>query len=481
MSANESEGSVEGFSVKDSSYLYTPALNSSSSSSVSLGSNSPPTSPDIPSDDDSALCYEPYSHESIDDGRNFVMVVGGLGYIGSHTTLELLKSGYSVVVVDDLSNSYASVLTRITKLAKSYRAAQNMAMPMIKFHRLDFRSKAMRWILDLYSSISYSDNKFLPLRKSRIIGVIHFAAYKSVEESLRKPLDYYRNNVCGLIDFLALLQQFNIRTFVFSSSATVYGAKTKKGAALKEDDLVHHETTIRDDNGPTFGLVPGITGLVRKHNSLSPSSPLLTIPQTSPYGRTKYFCESILADVAVAEPSWNIISLRYFNPVGCHDSGLLGEDPRQKATNLFPVLAKVLAGEQPVLEVFGSDWDTQDGTAVRDFIHVVDLARGHIAALDAALGGKVPGPFQAYNLGTGEGATVLQVVEEVEQASSQKIQLRFTERRAGDIGYCVAATDKAERELGWTAGKRLFHCARDMWNFISVNGNIRSDGYTCPP
>lgn len=263
MSASESEGSVEEFLVNNSSYLYTPALNSSSSS-ASLSSNSPPTSPDILSDDDSALCLGSYGHGFTDDGCNFVMVVGGLGYIGSHTTLELLKSGYSVIVVDDLSNSYASVLTRIIKLAKAYYAAQNTIMPTIKFHRLDFRSKAMRMILDLYSCISYPDNGILPVRKSRIIGVIHFAAYKSVEESLRKPLDYYRNNVCGLIDFLALLQQFNIRTFVFSSSATVYGVKTKNGIALKENDLVHHETKIRDNSGETFGLVPGITGLVRK-------------------------------------------------------------------------------------------------------------------------------------------------------------------------------------------------------------------------
>lgn len=174
------------------------------------------------------------------------------------------------------------------------------------------------------------------------------------------------------------------------------------------------------------------------------------------------------------------MALRYFNPVGADPSGLLGEDPRQTPTNLFPVIARVLSREQAVLEVFGTDWETHDGSAVRDFIHVIDLARGHIAALDAALAGKVDGAFRAYNLGTGEGATVLEVVKAVEEASSRAIPLRYCGRRAGDVGYCVAATARAEQELGWIADRRLVHCARDMWNFISVNGNVRLGGQECP-
>jgi len=326
----------------------------------------------------------------------------------------------------------------------------------MKFHKIDYRSPAMRYVMDIYSPARFCGSASTK-RTSRITGVIHFAAHKSVDESLRYPLEYYRNNVCGLVDFLFLLQQFGIRTLVFSSSATVYGMKTREGVPLQEDDLVHHETCI-ERNGENLCLVPVVTGL------------------TSPYGRTKYFSEAILADVAHSDPSWKIIALRYFNPVGCHESGLLGEDPRQKATNLFPVIAKVLTGKQPILEIFGSDWETRDGTAIRDFIHVVDLARGHIAALDAATSGKVREPFRTYNLGTGEGATVLEVVNCMEEASSHKIPLCFSGRRGGDVGYCVAATDRVERELGWRAGKRLFHCAKDMWKFISDNGNIQLAG-----
>jgi len=435
-----------------------PYTSGSSPSSLSLASPSlsPPTSPEIPLVDDSPSDIGLHEDIFLEDGCKFVMVVGGLGYIGSHTTLELLKEGHNVIIIDDLSNSYASVLTRIATLVTAHCNAEGKTIPAIKFHKIDYRSPAMRYVLDLYSPVRFSGSAS-KVRTSRISGVIHFAAHKSVDESLRCPLEYYRNNVCGLVDFLFLLQQFGIRRLVFSSSATVYGIKTREGTPLQEDDLVHHETCV-ERNGEKLFLVPGVKGL------------------TSPYGRTKYFSEAILADIAHSDPTWNIIALRYFNPVGCHESGLLGEDPRQKATNLFPVIAKVLTGKQPILEIFGSDWETRDGTAVRDFIHVVDLARGHIAALDAAMNGKVRQPFRTYNLGTGEGATVLEVVGCIEEASSHKIPLCFSDRREGDVGYCVAATDRVETELGWRAGRRLFHCAKDMWNFITDNGNIQLAG-----
>jgi UDP-glucose 4-epimerase len=382
----------------------------------------------------------------------FVLVVGGLGYIGSHTTLELLKEGYNVIVIDDLSNSYGSTLARINKLALKHCNSTGRSLPSLKFHQCDYRSSQMRSILEIYC-VPASDS--LPSesqaeagsisRTSLIRGVIHFAAYKAVEESINNPLPYYQNNVCGLVDFLVLLKEFDITTFVFSSSATVYGTKTNAGKPLKETDLVHHPEDSTDYEGHKVSLLPGVQGL------------------SSPYGRTKYFCEAILADAAYADPSWNITALRYFNPVGCHESGLLGEDPRQKPTNLFPVIVQVLTGIKPSLEVFGSNWDTTDGTPVRDFIHVVDLARGHIAALRTKHREE---SFRSYNLGSGKGSTVAQAVQCFEETSLRKLPVNQVGRRAGDVGFCVAATEKVEKELGWKTEKTLFECARDTWNYI---------------
>ncbi|KAJ9624408.1 hypothetical protein H2203_005143 [Taxawa tesnikishii (nom. ined.)] len=374
------------------------------------------------------------------------MVIGGLGYIGSHTTLELLKAGHNVVVVDNLSNAYESALWKIEKLAAQYCSSVGVEMPTLRFHKLDYRSSAMRALLGRYVVQS---PMFTKTRLSRIIGVIHFAAYKSVEESIHKPLDYYLNNICGLVELLVALGDHGINNFVFSSSATVYGTKANEGNPLKEEDLVHFPEPYVNDDGEELDLQPGVKGL------------------TSPYGRTKYFAEAILADVANADPSRRITALRYFNPVGCHPSGILGEDPRQTPTNLFPVIAQVLTGTRPVLEVFGSDWDTSDGTAVRDFIHVVDLARGHVAALAAAAKRPPHQPFRAYNLGTGNGCTVAQVIESMQEASGQKLPVRRAGRRAGDVGFCVAATARAEHELGWKTEKSLAECAEDTWQSLN--------------
>ncbi|KAF2714041.1 UDP-glucose 4-epimerase [Pleomassaria siparia CBS 279.74] len=361
----------------------------------------------------------------------FIMVVGGLGYIGSHTVLELLKANYNVLIIDDLSNSYESVLHRIKALASEYFAAQDKPIPALHLRQLDYRSPCMRSILASYS----------------ISGVIHFAAYKSVEESIRMPLRYYSNNVCGLVDFLSLLEEFGIKNFVFSSSATVYGENANCGVPLREELCVHHPETIIDDHGFERQMIPGAMGL------------------TSPYGRSKFMCESILADIAFSDPSWSITALRYFNPVGCHESGLLGEDPRQKPSNLVPVIATVLAGIKPVLDIFGTDWKTPDGTAVRDFIHVVDLARGHIAALAASATGRTKAAFRAYNLGTGRGHTVREVLQSLEVTSSRAIPVREVGRRAGDVGFCVADVQRAETELQWKAEKTLADCSADVWNF----------------
>lgn len=267
-----------------------------STSSVSLGSNSPPTSseasivgarvalPNIVNNQD----FLP-----LDDSAQFVLVVGGLGFIGSHTTLELLKEGYNVIVVDDLSNSYGDVVSRVATLAKDYCKANRRKMPYLKFHHCDYRTSEMGYLLKQYDApVYFSPSIPIPTHsnttskpRSLITSVIHFAAFKAVEESIQSPLSYYQNNVCGLVDFLVLLKQHNITNFVFSSSATVYGEKTNEGKPLRESDLVHH-TEIHEGEVKLSGAI----GL------------------TSPYGRTKYFCEAILADVARADPTWNIVS-----------------------------------------------------------------------------------------------------------------------------------------------------------------------------
>jgi UDP-glucose 4-epimerase len=321
------------------------------------------------------------------DTRDYILVIGGLGFIGSHTTLELLKEGYNVVVVDNMSNSQDSAFTNIQRLASKHWASKGQVSPDLKLHKTDYRSPMMRTILGRYA---VHDLALSATRLCHITGVIHFAAYKSVEESFRKPLQYYQNNLSGLIDLLAVLGDFGIQNFVFSSSAAVYGSTlSKSGKPVHEEIIVHHEVLDTDNITP---LVPAVRGL------------------TSPYGRTKYFGEAILADVAHSDPSWRITALRYFNPVGCETSITLGEDPRQKPTNLFPVVTQVLKGERPSLDIFGSDWETCDGTAVRDYIHVVDLARGHLAALEAAGTRPAELAFRVYNLGTGKGSTVAQVV-----------------------------------------------------------------------
>jgi len=263
-----------------------------------------------------------------------------------------------------------------------------------------------------------------------------------------KPLAYYQNNVCGLVSLLEQLEHFNIRNLIFSSSATVYGAKSNAGRPLREEYLVHHPETHPDEaTGASTVVQPTSEGL------------------SCPYARTKYFSEAILADVAAADPAWRIVALRYFNPVGCDPSGLLGENPRGEATNLYPVLTQVLTGARPRLDVFGTDWATRDGTAIRDFIHVLDVARGHIKAVtwNAAQGAG----FRAFNLGSGTGTTVLEAVRSLEAAAGRPIPVNWTGRRAGDVGVCVASTDRATAELGWTPRETVEQCARDLWNFVS--------------
>lgn len=320
-------------------------------------------------------------------------------------------------------------------------------MPVVRFHDVDYQSPAMQFLLDSYSDIvsSPSDrDQQRPTYRSQIAGVIHFAAFKSVVESIGNPLDYYDNNVCGLVGLLRQLKKYNIRNFVFSSSATVYGTMAKVGRLLREEDIVHHEETFADECGNEVRAEPTMVGL------------------TSPYARSKYFAEAILADVAASDPKWRIVALRYFNPIGCDSSGLIGESPRNTPTNLFPVIAQVLTGEREKLDVFGRDWDTADGTPVRDFIHVSDIARGHIAALDGAR----EEPFRTYNLGSGTGTSVQEAVKSLEAASGKEINVNWAGRRAGDVGFCVASNERARTELGWSPRESIPKCAKDLWNYV---------------
>ncbi|KAL3477504.1 hypothetical protein BJX99DRAFT_123995 [Aspergillus californicus] len=379
--------------------------------------------------------------------HQYILVTGGLGFIGSHTTLELLKAGYNVIVIDNLSNCFQSVFDRINLLAQQYHEDQGTQMPDLYLDAHDYRdTPALKLLLDQYQVQSRWGSP-----KSKISGVIHFAAYKAVEESIRNPLKYYANNVSGLVDFATTLGEYGIKTFIFSSSATVYGTLATSGLPLKEELCAHKDEVYQDASGVDRTVQAGCTGI------------------TNPYGRTKWMCEAILADLAASDPEWTIVALRYFNPIGCNESGLLGEDPRQTPTNLLPVVVKVMTGEHSELQMFGTDWDTEDGTAVRDFIHVTDLARGHIAALDTANAGKLIENFRAFNLGTGRGHSVKEVVETMENVSSKTIPTRAAPRRPGDVGSCVAVATRSQQELHWKTEKTLTDACGSLCKFLEVS------------
>ena len=389
--------------------------------------------------------------------NKFILVIGGLGYIGSHTCLELLKEGHNIIIVGNLSNSFRTVYDRVAALAKQHYETRCELPPLMRFCEADYRDETLiRDVLSQYveAPSSHQNGNDEPNMTSTIKGVIHFGAYKSVSESIQKPLKYYANNVAGLIEFCSILNDFNIKKFIFSSSATVYGAIANSGVPLREEYCTHQTETFLDHDGAMKTIHGGCSGL------------------TNPYGRTKWMCEAILSDVATADPDWTIVALRYFNPVGCDESGLLGEDPRGVPTNLMPVVLRVLTGISPVLDVFGTDYPTHDGTAVRDFIHVTDLARGHIAALAAASDGRVPKGFRTYNLGSGTGQSVYDIVGAVEVASSSKIPIRTVERREGDVGICVAMPKRAERELEWKTEKSLETCCKDVCNFLESRKGV---------
>lgn len=334
-----------------------------------------------------------------------ILVTGGAGYVGSHTTLQLLLGGYMVVVIDNLDNSSEEAVKRVAQLAGKY--GDNLT-----FYKIDLLDKeAME---KLFSSTKFD-------------AVIHFAGLKAVGESVAKPLRYYGNNIVGTLNLLEMMASHGCKKLVFSSSATVYGQP--KEVPCTED---------------------------------------FPICAMNPYGRTKLFIEEICRDVQRADPEWKIILLRYFNPVGAHPSGFIGEDPRGIPNNLMPFVQQVAVERRPELTVFGNDYPTNDGTGVRDYIHVMDLSDGHIAALNKIFKTEDLG-CEVYNLGTGRGTSVLEMVAAFEKASGKKIPLKIANRRPGDAETVYASTEKAERELNWKAQYGIEEMCRDQWNWASKN------------
>ncbi|KAJ0418829.1 hypothetical protein BJY00DRAFT_314506 [Aspergillus carlsbadensis] len=427
--------------------------NSKTSSSSSLETLFDPCCPDTDSDRAGESTSLPRPD---DEHAQHVLVTGGLGYIGSHTCLELLKSGYNVLIVDDLSNSYPHIFLHILQVAREYHNARQTVLPKANLSVSDYGDEpAMRDLLNAHSSGPEKD----PKSRSQIMGVIHFAAFKQVEESIRDPLKYYGNNISGQLSLLRLLNEFNIRTLIFSSSASVYGSRAGAGQLFREEDCLH-EPELR--NFPPAGQPPELNHTASSFSSI-----------TNPYGRTKLFGEAILADLVRSDASWKIIALRYFNPVGGDASGLLGEDAKTPSTTLPAALSRVMTGQSEKVYIYGNDWDSHDGTPVRDFIHVTDLARGHIRALAAAVEGRVKENFRTFNLGTGFGHSVLQLIQALEGVSGRSIPCESVGRRPGDVVSSVANTERSARELGWKTDMALIDACRDLCSYLENKNGPR--------
>lgn len=331
-----------------------------------------------------------------------ILVTGGTGFIGSHTVVELVKSGSDVVVMDNLSNSKTASLKRVEEITGK----------KIPFHKVDLLDQnSLDQLFDEYD----------------FDGVIHFAGLKAVGESVENPLLYYKNNISGTVNLCEAMSKNNVKNIVFSSSATVYG-------------------------DPEINPIPE-------------TAPVTAV---NPYGRTKLTIEYILKEMHVADNTWNVALLRYFNPVGAHESGLIGEDPAGIPNNLMPYVTQVAVGKLNKLRVFGGDYETHDGTGVRDYIHVIDLAVGHIKALEKLEDN--PGVV-TYNLGTGKGSSVLDVIQAFEKANDIKIPYQITNRRPGDAAICYADPSKANNDLKWAAKRNLYDMCRDAWNWQTKNPN----------
>ncbi len=330
-----------------------------------------------------------------------ILITGGAGYIGTHTAVEVLQAGYDIVIVDDFSNSKPNAIENIKKIV-----GRNF-----KFYEGNICDK------NLLTKV---------FKENNIDAVIHFAGYKAVGESVAKPLMYYRNNIDSTLSLLEVMQEFECKNFVFSSSATVYGDPER----LPIDEKCRLSTT-------------------------------------NPYGSTKLYIEGILKDLYISDQAWNIAILRYFNPVGAHTSGLIGEEPNGIPNNLVPYIVKVATGELKELSVFGNDYDTHDGTGVRDYIHVVDLAKGHVKSLDAVF--KCTG-LDYYNLGTGKGYSVLDLVEAFKKVNKVAVPYKITERRPGDVAECYANPQYAEEKLGWKAELGLEEMMKSAYEFARKTG-----------
>lgn len=334
-----------------------------------------------------------------------VLVTGGAGFIGSHTVVDLLENGYHVVIVDDLSNSSPRVLDRIREIVG------DEAFARCAFHEVDICDRAA--LEEVFA-------------RHDVDRVIHFAGFKAVGESVEKPLEYYSNNIGGTLTLCEVMREAGCKAIIFSSSATVYG--DPDSLPLTED---------------------------------SPKK-----PATNPYGWTKWMIEQVLTDLTVADPEWDVVLLRYFNPIGAHPSGLIGEDPKGIPNNLVPYVAQTAVGKREAVHVFGDDYPTPDGTGVRDYIHVCDLAAGHVAAL-AWMNGRTG--VEVFNLGTGVGSSVLDVVKCFSEACGHEIPYVVEARRAGDVAENYADCAKAEHEMGWKARFDLADMCRDSWNWQSKN------------
>ena len=335
-----------------------------------------------------------------------ILVTGGAGYIGSHTSIVLLEQGHDVVIVDNLCNSKRVAVDRVEELSGK----------QVTFYQYDVCDEAK--MREVFS-------------KEAIDAVIHFAGLKAVGESVAIPLRYYDNNLTSTLVLLKVMKEFGVGNFVFSSSATVYGSP--KSVPIREDFPLH---------------------------------------VTNPYGRTKLILEEVLTDVHTADPAFNVILLRYFNPIGAHRSGRIGEKPKGIPNNLLPYITQVAIGKLPKINVFGDDYDTPDGTGVRDYIHVVDLAKGHVKAIEKLK--ENPG-VEIYNLGTGIGYSVLDIIHNFEKACGRKLPYEVTARRPGDIAECYADCSKAKKELGWEAQYTLKDMCEDSWRWQKNNPNGYED------
>ncbi|XP_030766828.1 UDP-glucose 4-epimerase isoform X1 [Sitophilus oryzae] len=344
-------------------------------------------------------------------GNSTILVTGGAGYVGSHTVVELLKNNYTVIAIDNLVNCYAK---NNNEKPEALKRVERITGEKVIFYNVDIRDKEAL------------DKVF---KSHKIDSVIHFAALKAVGESVKIPLTYYQNNIGGSGTLFEVMGNNGVKKLVFSSSATVYG--TPQFLPITEDH-------------------PTGQGC------------------TNPYGKTKYFVEEILKDLCTSDSEWKVILLRYFNPVGAHESGLIGEDPSGIPNNLMPYISQVAVGRRDKLQVFGNDYPTPDGTGVRDYIHITDLAIGHLKALEKMLQPTFTS-WKAYNLGTGCGYSVLDVVKAFEKASGKQVKYEIVGRREGDIAECYADASVAKRELNWTAKKDILSMCQDTWNWQQKN------------